>query len=75
MRLIAVCPPNWTIVDGKEFLVPSFSKISNTDSWSIGSKYNLSDVSKSVDTVSGFEFIKIDSIFLFSRDQAAWTEQ
>ena len=35
--------------------------ISKTSSATIGSKYNLSDTSKSVETVSGFEFIMIVS--------------
>ena len=39
--------------------------MSITLSESRGSKYSLDDVSKSVDTVSGFEFIRIDFIPLF----------
>ena len=39
----------------------SRSTISSTSSNVSGSKYSLSDVSKSVDTVSGFELIMIVS--------------
>ena len=59
-RLIAVCPPNCRI-EGTASRSPSapppapasFSSMSSADSSSSGSKYSRSDVSKSVETVSG----------------------
>ena len=60
-RFIAVCPPNCTMDGGMTtpssvVSIASFSSMSRTDSSSSGSKYSLSLVSKSVETVSGFEF-------------------
>ena len=75
-RLIAVCPPNWTIEGGVLFLslygkIDSFSMMSLTLSSSRGSKYSLLLVSKSVDTVSGLEFIIMLAIPSSSRAHAA----
>ena len=52
-----VCPPSWTMMPR------GFSRwrISSTSSRVSGSKYSLSLMSKSVETVSGFELIMIVS--------------
>ncbi len=50
-----VCPPSWTTTP----LGRSHRTISSTSSNVSGSKYSLSEMSKSVDTVSGFELIMI----------------
>jgi len=55
---IAVCPPNCNITPSGF----SFSIIFNTSSSVIGSKYSLSEISKSVLTVSGLLLIIIVSI-------------
>ena len=47
-----VCPPSCTMTP----IGFSRSTISSTSSSVSGSKYSLSEMSKSVDTVSGFEF-------------------
>ena len=60
---IAVCPPNCKITPS----VCSFSIIFKTSSSVNGSKYNLSEVSKSVLTVSGLLFTIIVSIPNFLR--------
>ena len=79
-RFIAVWPPNCTIEGGtatplRSESTASFSRMSRTDSSSSGSKYSLSLVSKSVETVSGFEL----AITLWMPSswsaQAACTEQ
>ena len=61
--LIAVCPPNWSITPSGF----SFSIIFNTSSSVNGSKYSLSEILKSVLTVSGLLFIIIVSISIFLR--------
>ena len=83
-RLIAVWPPNCTIVGvsapspfslGGNDIPDSFSMMSRTDSSSSGSKYRRSDVSKSVETVSGFEFTITAATPPRCNAHAAWTEQ
>ena len=70
-----VWPPNWTIQPKSVPLLASALQISITDSSSRGSKYKRSDVSKSVETVSGLQLIMIDSIPNSFSAYAAWTQQ
>jgi hypothetical protein len=70
-RLMEVWPPNWTTAPA----TPSVRAIASTASRSSGSKYSLSEVSKSVETVSGLE-LAITARTPASRSaQAACTEQ
>jgi len=71
INFIAVCPPNWQITPSGF----SFSIISLTSSDVNGSKYNLSDVSKSVETVSGLLFAIIASYPNSRRAHTECTEQ
>ena len=57
VSLSGVCPPSCTITP----IGCSRSTISSTSSSVSGSKYSLSEMSKSVETVSGFELIMIVS--------------
>ena len=68
--LIAVCPPNCSITPSGF----SLSIIFNTSSSVNGSKYNLSDILKSVLTVSGLLFTIIVSIPIFFNDFTQCTE-
>ncbi len=70
-RLIAVWPPNWTMTPSGI----SFSMTFITSSIVSGSKYSRSEVSKSVDTVSGLLLMMIDSIPISRSAQTEWTEQ
>ena len=60
-KFTAVWPPSWSTMPYGF----SKSKISNIASRSSGSKYNLSDASKSVDTVSGLLLITTASYSAF----------
>ncbi len=55
VRRNGVCPPSCTTTP----LGRSHRTISSTSSSVSGSKYSLSEMSKSVETVSGFELIMI----------------
>ena len=66
VSLSGVWPPSCTITPSG----CSRSTISSTSSSVSGSKYSLSDVSKSVETVSGFELIMIVS---YPRSRSAIT--
>jgi hypothetical protein len=66
-----VCPPSCTITPSG----CSSRTISSTSSSVSGSKYSLSDTSKSVETVSGLEFTMIDSHPASRRASAACTQQ
>ena len=68
---IAVCPPNWRITPSGF----SFSNIAIISSVTNGSKYSLSAVEKSVETVSGLLLIMILSIPNFFKVFTAWTVQ
>ncbi len=70
-RFRGVCPPSWTITP----LGCSRWRISSTSSSVSGSKYSLSETSKSVDTVSGFEFTMIVSNPASRSASAACTQQ
>ena len=70
-----VCPPSWTITPNKSLCEFSERQISRTDSRSNGSKYNLSEISKSVETVSGLQLTMIDSIFNSRIANDEWTQQ
>ena len=70
-KLMAVCPPNCAITPTGF----SLRTISITSSTVNGSKYKLSDVSKSVLTVSGLLLMMIDFIPALRNAQEECTEQ
>src|SRR5947199_319296 len=69
-RLFAVCPPTLTTTPRGR----SLSNMSKTRSRLSSSKYSLSSISKSVDTVSGMQFIIMTSDTLFLRAVAILTQ-
>src|SRR5699024_1284610 len=71
VSLIAVCPPNCTTAPSGF----SNSTIFSTSSGVNGSKYNLSAISKSVETVSGLLLTIIVSYPAQLNDQVQCTEQ
>ena len=70
-RLSGVWPPSCTMTPSG----CSRSTMAITSSCVRGSKYSLSEVSKSVETVSGFEFTMIVSQPISRRAKAACTQQ
>ena len=66
-RLMAVWPPNWQMTPSGF----SLSMISMTSCSVSGSKYRESDVSKSVETVSGLLLMTMDFFPAFLRAQEA----
>ena len=70
-RLIAVWPPNWQMTPSGF----SLSMISSTSCSVSGSKYRESEVSKSVETVSGLLLMTMDFLPALRSAQDAWTEQ
>ncbi len=70
-RLMAVWPPNCTIAPA----TASVRATASTEPMSSGSKYRRSEVSKSVETVSGLELAMMARTPASRSAQAAWTEQ